>query len=139
MGCGLALRPGACTEGPVCTALLTEDYLPRSCPFRGRRLDFLRLEASEDPASLPWGSSQARPGSVCPCRAALSIMSVSLPAAIVNPKQPKETPKSFSFDYSYWSHTSVSPGLGFRWGGSQFCPACCVAVRQSLDLSEAVG
>uniref|UniRef100_A0A8C3W033 Kinesin motor domain-containing protein n=1 Tax=Catagonus wagneri TaxID=51154 RepID=A0A8C3W033_9CETA len=28
---------------------------------------------------------------------------------IVNPKQPKETPKSFSFDYSYWSHTSVTP------------------------------
>ncbi|XP_049981933.1 kinesin-like protein KIF1A isoform X1 [Alexandromys fortis] len=25
---------------------------------------------------------------------------------IVNPKQPKETPKSFSLDYSYWSHTS---------------------------------
>ncbi|XP_022423868.1 kinesin-like protein KIF1A isoform X4 [Delphinapterus leucas] len=25
---------------------------------------------------------------------------------IVNPKQPKEMPKSFSFDYSYWSHTS---------------------------------
>ncbi|XP_073437324.1 kinesin-like protein KIF1A isoform X5 [Dendrobates tinctorius] len=25
---------------------------------------------------------------------------------ILNPKQPKETPKSFSFDYSYWSHTS---------------------------------
>ncbi|XP_065413247.1 kinesin-like protein KIF1A isoform X14 [Chrysemys picta bellii] len=25
---------------------------------------------------------------------------------IVNPKQPKETPKSFSFDYSYWSHTT---------------------------------
>ncbi|XP_027446159.1 kinesin-like protein KIF1A isoform X19 [Zalophus californianus] len=25
---------------------------------------------------------------------------------IINPKQPKETPKSFSFDYSYWSHTS---------------------------------
>ncbi|XP_072263895.1 kinesin-like protein KIF1A isoform X7 [Pyxicephalus adspersus] len=25
---------------------------------------------------------------------------------IANPKQPKETPKSFSFDYSYWSHTS---------------------------------
>lgn len=36
------------------------------------------------------------------------------PTAIVNPKQPKETPKSFSFDYSYWSHTSVSrdPGSG---------------------------
>lgn len=58
------------------------------------------------------------PEEVCPFRAALTIMPVSLPAAIVNPKQPKETPKSFSFDYSYWSHTSVSPGLGFRrgWG-----------------------
>lgn len=43
----------------------------------------------------------------------LTAMSV-LSAAIVNPKQPKETPKSFSFDYSYWSHTSVSPGLGFK-------------------------
>ncbi|TRZ03731.1 hypothetical protein DNTS_009734, partial [Danionella cerebrum] len=26
--------------------------------------------------------------------------------AILNPKNPKESPKSFSFDYSYWSHTS---------------------------------
>ncbi|XP_044922577.1 kinesin-like protein KIF1A isoform X15 [Mustela putorius furo] len=25
---------------------------------------------------------------------------------IINPKQPKGDPKSFSFDYSYWSHTS---------------------------------
>ncbi|XP_060749683.1 kinesin-like protein KIF1B isoform X3 [Tachysurus vachellii] len=25
---------------------------------------------------------------------------------ILNPKNPKETPKSFSFDYSYWSHTT---------------------------------
>ncbi|XP_055502052.1 kinesin-like protein KIF1A isoform X8 [Leucoraja erinacea] len=25
---------------------------------------------------------------------------------IVNPKQPKEVPKSFNFDYSYWSHTT---------------------------------
>ena len=76
---------------------------------------------------------------VCPCRAALTIMPVSLPAAIVNPKQPKETPKSFSFDYSYWSHTSVSPGLGFRGGGSQLRPAHCVILCQSLDLSESVG
>lgn len=44
-------------------------------------------------------------------------------AAIVNPKQPKETPKSFSFDYSYWSHTSVSQ----RWG-----PACW-----GVDASQA--
>ncbi|XP_045154741.1 kinesin-like protein KIF1B isoform X6 [Echinops telfairi] len=26
--------------------------------------------------------------------------------SIVNPKNPKEAPKSFSFDHSYWSHTS---------------------------------
>ncbi|TSR39590.1 Kinesin-like protein KIF1C [Bagarius yarrelli] len=26
---------------------------------------------------------------------------------ILNPKNPKEAPKSFSFDYSYWSHTTV--------------------------------
>ncbi|KAL7976215.1 hypothetical protein Chor_008312 [Crotalus horridus] len=27
-------------------------------------------------------------------------------SGILNPKNPKEAPKSFSFDYSYWSHTS---------------------------------
>uniref|UniRef100_A0A671KQ79 Kinesin-like protein n=1 Tax=Sinocyclocheilus anshuiensis TaxID=1608454 RepID=A0A671KQ79_9TELE len=26
---------------------------------------------------------------------------------IINPKQPKEAPKNFTFDYSYWSHSSV--------------------------------
>uniref|UniRef100_A0A4W4HDV7 Kinesin motor domain-containing protein n=1 Tax=Electrophorus electricus TaxID=8005 RepID=A0A4W4HDV7_ELEEL len=26
---------------------------------------------------------------------------------ILNPKNPKEAPKSFSFDYSYWSHTTL--------------------------------
>uniref|UniRef100_A0A4W3H4H0 plus-end-directed kinesin ATPase n=1 Tax=Callorhinchus milii TaxID=7868 RepID=A0A4W3H4H0_CALMI len=26
---------------------------------------------------------------------------------ILNPKNPKDSPKSFSFDYSYWSHTSA--------------------------------
>ncbi|XP_078498390.1 kinesin-like protein KIF1B isoform X4 [Lissotriton helveticus] len=26
--------------------------------------------------------------------------------SIINPKNPKEPPKTFSFDYSYWSHTS---------------------------------
>uniref|UniRef100_A0A673GJ13 Kinesin motor domain-containing protein n=1 Tax=Sinocyclocheilus rhinocerous TaxID=307959 RepID=A0A673GJ13_9TELE len=26
---------------------------------------------------------------------------------IWNPKQPKEAAKNFSFDYSYWSHSSV--------------------------------
>ncbi|MCJ8748367.1 hypothetical protein PDJAM_G00164100 [Pangasius djambal] len=25
---------------------------------------------------------------------------------IINPKQPKDTPKSFTFDYSYWSHST---------------------------------
>ncbi|XP_060708382.1 kinesin-like protein KIF1B isoform X1 [Hemiscyllium ocellatum] len=27
--------------------------------------------------------------------------------SIINPKNPKESPKTFSFDYSYWSHTSA--------------------------------
>uniref|UniRef100_A0A8C8Y3K8 Kinesin motor domain-containing protein n=1 Tax=Panthera leo TaxID=9689 RepID=A0A8C8Y3K8_PANLE len=27
--------------------------------------------------------------------------------SIINPKQGKDAPKSFTFDYSYWSHTSV--------------------------------
>ncbi|XP_030663818.1 kinesin-like protein KIF1C [Nomascus leucogenys] len=27
--------------------------------------------------------------------------------SIINPKQSKDSPKSFTFDYSYWSHTSV--------------------------------
>lgn len=31
--------------------------------------------------------------------------------SIINPKQSKDAPKSFTFDYSYWSHTSV------RWLG----------------------
>ena len=43
-----------------------------------------------------------------------------LPPAILNPKQPKETPKSFSFDYSYWSHTTVSSrGPEPGWSGMQ--------------------
>lgn len=29
-------------------------------------------------------------------------------SAILNPKAPKEPAKTFSFDYSYWSHTTVS-------------------------------
>ena len=48
------------------------------------------------------------------------------PSAIINPKQSKEGPKSFTFDYSYWSHTSVRRlgwgrakqwGMGFRSQG----------------------
>lgn len=35
---------------------------------------------------------------------------------ILNPKNPKEAPKSFSFDHSYWSHTTVmSLSLLFSW------------------------
>lgn len=34
-------------------------------------------------------------------------MSLS-PTGILNPKAPKEPAKTFSFDYSYWSHTTVS-------------------------------
>lgn len=40
----------------------------------------------------------------------LGLLSFAL-SAIVNPKQSKDAPKSFTFDYSYWSHTSV------RWLG----------------------
>lgn len=46
MGRGLVLQPSACREGPLCTVLVTEDYLARPCPFWGWRLDFLRLEVS---------------------------------------------------------------------------------------------
>lgn len=35
-------------------------------------------------------------------------------AGIANPKQAKDAPKSFTFDYSYWSHTSVSVAVGRR-------------------------
>lgn len=33
-------------------------------------------------------------------------------AGITNPKLPKDATKHFTFDYSYWSHTSVSAGAG---------------------------
>ncbi|KAI1890834.1 hypothetical protein AGOR_G00157690 [Albula goreensis] len=35
---------------------------------------------------------------------------------ILNPKSPKEPPKSFSFDYSYWSHTTPEdPCFASQW------------------------
>lgn len=41
----------------------------------------------------------------------LSVPDLGFPlfvfSAIINPKQSKDAPKSFTFDYSYWSHTSV--------------------------------
>lgn len=37
----------------------------------------------------------------------LPVFPSPAPSAIVNPKQSKDAPKSFTFDYSYWSHTSV--------------------------------
>lgn len=39
--------------------------------------------------------------------------SISLLTAISNPKAPKEPAKNFSFDYSYWSHTTVSLNIVF--------------------------
>lgn len=117
---------------------------PLSLPI-GRGAGCVGAKASEDPASLPWGPSRA--GAF---RVSLSLQhsadhrACPLPAAIVNPKQPKEMPKSFSFDYSYWSHTSVSPGLGFQSGGllpcgCQLSPARCAALSQRLDLSAPMG
>lgn len=37
-----------------------------------------------------------------------SIHAALLSAGITNPKQAKDPSKNFTFDYSYWSHTSVS-------------------------------
>lgn len=37
----------------------------------------------------------------------ISVFSI-ISSAILNPKAPKEPAKTFSFDYSYWSHTTVS-------------------------------
>lgn len=37
----------------------------------------------------------------------LLVFSLLALSAIINPKQSKDAPKSFTFDYSYWSHTSV--------------------------------
>ena len=45
----------------------------------------------------------------------LTLALLPLLSAIINPKQSKDAPKSFTFDYSYWSHTSVRL-LG--WGKS---------------------
>lgn len=55
-------------------------------------------------------------------------------AGIANPKQAKDAPKSFTFDYSYWSHTSVSVAAGrrLRLGLS------CVWVPPSLDGASRV-
>uniref|UniRef100_A0A452EA73 Kinesin motor domain-containing protein n=1 Tax=Capra hircus TaxID=9925 RepID=A0A452EA73_CAPHI len=58
---------------------------------------------------------------------------------IVNPKQPKETPKSFSFDYSYWSHTSVSPGRGLRRVEARSALLAVWPSASPLTFSEAVG
>ncbi|KAI1231556.1 hypothetical protein IHE44_0008011 [Lamprotornis superbus] len=54
----------------------------------------------------PWNPETA--GIVCAMTVAAGSIVYCSPAGkgIINPKNPKEAPKSFSFDYSYWSHTS---------------------------------
>ncbi|XP_036078706.1 kinesin-like protein KIF1C isoform X2 [Rousettus aegyptiacus] len=47
--------------------------------------------------------------------------------SIINPKQSKDAPKSFTFDYSYWSHTSLCEDLFSR-----------VSKNQSSQLSYSV-
>lgn len=55
--------------------------------------------AQHDTAQIQFHLGASHPSSdLCP----LSRLS-----AIINPKQAKDN-KSFNFDYSYWSHTSVS-------------------------------
>ena len=43
-----------------------------------------------------------------PVKQEVSHVFCFFPTAISNPKFPKEPAKNFSFDYSYWSHTTVS-------------------------------
>lgn len=76
----------------------------------------LGSEASEDPPPCLGGPSLVGVFhvSVGPPQHSTNHGASPLPTAIVNPKQPKETPKSFSFDYSYWSHTSVRLGAQGR-------------------------
>uniref|UniRef100_A0A674K6K4 Kinesin family member 1C n=1 Tax=Terrapene triunguis TaxID=2587831 RepID=A0A674K6K4_9SAUR len=58
---------------------------------------------------------------------------------ITNPKLTKDAPKNFTFDYSYWSHTSVSAlragGLGARTPGFSPCymEIYCERVRDLLN------
>ncbi|KAJ6656876.1 hypothetical protein lerEdw1_003207 [Lerista edwardsae] len=64
----------------------------------------------ERPAKSPNASSRCKatqPNLEQPPECGLDMKkSRVLRIGIVNPKNPKEAPKSFSFDYSYWSHTS---------------------------------
>uniref|UniRef100_A0A803T3U3 Kinesin family member 1B n=1 Tax=Anolis carolinensis TaxID=28377 RepID=A0A803T3U3_ANOCA len=53
--------------------------------------------------------------------------------SILNPKNPKEPPKSFSFDYSYWSHTSVRAYcLALSFVYFEQCKPCCVCCVRSF-------
>lgn len=54
---------------------------------------------------------------------------------IINPKNPKEAPKSFSFDYSYWSHTSVRI-LRVRRNRAGQAGSSCESARRSTGKAE---
>lgn len=43
------------------------------------------------------------------------------PPGITNPKVPEDATKHFTFDYSYWSHTSVRTGGPGQVWGSPLC------------------
>uniref|UniRef100_A0A674AIE4 Kinesin-like protein KIF1C n=1 Tax=Salmo trutta TaxID=8032 RepID=A0A674AIE4_SALTR len=44
---------------------------------------------------------------------------------ISNPKQPKTEGKSFTFDYSYWSHTTVRFSLSLSLGEPDYPQFLC--------------
>lgn len=76
-----------------------------------------RAAASETHDLLAFCRVRERCAQVLLCSFAWSIRRVLLlirlavlflATGISNPKQPKDTAKTFTFDYSYWSHTSVS-------------------------------
>uniref|UniRef100_A0A674K7X8 Kinesin family member 1C n=1 Tax=Terrapene triunguis TaxID=2587831 RepID=A0A674K7X8_9SAUR len=56
---------------------------------------------------------------------------------ITNPKLTKDAPKNFTFDYSYWSHTSdswvLSLALGGEWGLVSYMEIYCERVRDLLN------
>lgn len=57
-------------------------------------------------------------------------------AGITNPKQPKDTPKSFTFDYSYWSHSTVSPSQQTPQHSLTPIHTCVMFMSQSSDTTH---
>lgn len=86
----------------ACQTVSCPGALAAALQSRGPNTSWLQVQRRRRPVLLAQhDASQIRfPSDSC---------SPSCLSAIVNPKQAKDN-KSFNFDYSYWSHTSVSLG-----------------------------